>query len=121
MVSLEELLEEAVKNALEELQTAEKAHLEAAAEVKHAKKQFARLSAAQKALNAENLEETPQKVEKTEEAAKKPENHRPNDPLAHIPCSGCGAKGSLIQTAKQAPSGAVMQMTVCTKCNNQLF
>lgn len=44
-----------------------------------------------------------------------------NNPYANIACPGCGKLGSLFDSVIQAPSGAVVRMMVCGKCNNQIM
>lgn len=43
------------------------------------------------------------------------------NPYAEVPCGGCGTKGSLHDSMIQAPSGAVLNMLVCSQCNNQIM
>ena len=73
-----------------------------------------RVESATKDLSPEEFD----KQRKQRQRARQKELDAQN-PLAHIKCSGCGRKGTLVDSMIQAPSGATIRMLICGKCGNQ--
>lgn len=121
-------LQEELDTAQSELAAAEIALIEATARAGSAREGADRLKAAVAALNGDTSppSEAPTRgsdediityLDRTEE----PPIKQPEDPLAHIPCAGCGDKGSMSEQYVTAPSGAAVRMLVCRNCGNQTF
>ena len=136
-----EALDKALDEAQSELASAEIGLAEATARADTARGAQQRLVSAVAALNGESASPTPptkQPVaeERSETAGMTPEQfdaHRKKrqrqkkkeldaqNPYAQVKCSGCGSKGTLVDTVIQAPSGTPLRMLVCGSCGNQIM
>lgn len=105
--------------AQSELAEAEIALLEATARAEAARRAAARLAAAVAAMNGES---PPPAAPRQEAAPKpKPKPAESDNPLAHAKCAGCGLKGTLVESLRTTPGGAVVRMLECRKCGNQVL
>ena len=128
-----ETLTEALDAAQNELKSAEIGFLEAQVRVEEARRASERLETAVAALKGEFSAPTepPTGGETAEgrqsgsrpDSASKPKKVQEDlsNPYRNTKCPGCGVTGKLHEHVKQAPSGAVVKMLVCGKCNNQMM
>jgi DNA-directed RNA polymerase subunit M/transcription elongation factor TFIIS len=127
MANLTEIAEKELDSAQIELQEASIAAIEAKARESAAETAVFRLKAAVAALSGEPPPAAiPQKaevaVEKYEAIPPKKEvKPTPDNPLAHIKCTGCGQKGSMAEQYIQSTSGSPVRTLTCSKCGNQAF
>lgn len=123
--TVEQRLSAELDSAQSELAAAEVALLEATERAAKASERAKRLEAAVAALNG--VADVP--IDKGRDLADSdtaveplpPKKPKPDNPLAHVKCAGCGSYGTMYEGIQQAPSGAVVRLMTCNSCGNQVL